>query len=195
MAHGIRVQKSSGAQRMGHAVWSQAKMNAAVNKPAMHNLAEDMKKLLVDTFNDSSIRYLGGMANGFGVQDIDSHSVGISQSAAYEQYIRQGTKAPYKGFPRPLVAWGLAKLGSIEAGFAVAKSISGYRGRGKPFGPGKGTADFFRTRWPSGERRFEYPEWAVNEFKPQLDKLAKAIGDTVVRWIVTGDKWRDQHFG
>jgi hypothetical protein len=28
-----------------------------------------------------------------------------------------------------------------------------------------------------------------------MDKLAKAIGDTVVKWVVTGDKWRNQHFG
>jgi hypothetical protein len=139
------------------------------------------------------------MADGFGVVDVTRSSVGITQSAEYEQYIRQGTGTTqgreYHGFPGPVVAWGQAKLGSLSAGFAVAKSISGFNPNGTRFGPGKGTAQSFINRWPTGEPRFEYPEWAVMEFKDELDKLAQKIGQTIVKWIITGDQWRSQRFG
>ena len=181
----IRVHKDAGAQRIAHTNWTESKLNGAVIKPALNDIADVLINTLVKKFS-GPIRYRGDMASGFGKVSIDDNSVGITQSAKHEKFIREGTKGPYSGFPAPVVTWAMEKAHKPKReAFAVAYSIMK-----------RGTADAFIGLYPEGERRFEYAEWVVEkEHKDDLENWAKAIGGGIVSYIVRGDAWRSVKLG
>lgn len=181
----IRVQKDAGAQRIAHTNWTESKLNGAVIKPALNDIADVLIGTLVKTFS-GPIRYRGDMASGFGKTSIDDSSVGITQSARHEKFIREGTSGPYSGFPAPVVTWAMEKAHKSEReAFAIAYSIMR-----------EGTADTFVGLYPEGERRFEYTEWVVEkEHKDDLNDWAKAIGGGIVSYMVKGDVWRSVKLG
>ena len=120
----LTVKKDSAAQRLGHARFSLAGLVNAVVYPAQNEYADILIKKLQEEFR-GEIRYKGGMSRGFGKANLTQSAIGVTQSSKYEEYIRSGTRGPYKGgFPRPVVAWAEAKLGvSTRQAFAIAKSI------------------------------------------------------------------------
>ena len=179
----IRAQKNAAAQRMGHTVWTTAKLSRATILPALRDIADVLIADMKGQFAPPR-RYSGGMEEGFGRHDIDASSVGITQSAAHELFIREGTAGPYKGFPRPVVEWAMSRGYSKRKAFQIAKSIQLH-----------GTAESFVPLHPSGARRFEYPEWALNEHAQDMDDWAKQIGGGVVSYITTGDSWRTRTIG
>jgi len=72
----IRVHKDAGAQRIAHTNWTESKLNGAVIKPALNDIADVLINTLVKKFS-GPIRYRGDMASGFGKVSIDDNSVGI----------------------------------------------------------------------------------------------------------------------
>jgi hypothetical protein len=176
----IAVHKNPPAQRIAHTPWSTSTLNRGAITPAMRDIADKILKTLRDFFS-GGIKYTGEMAAGFDRQDIGPSTIAITQSAEHEKFIREGTTGPYKAFPGPVVTWAEKKLGvTRDEAFAIATSVMN-----------EGTADFFVSLYPVGERRFEYGEWAVEvEHKKDIDKWAQSVGGAVVEFITTGDVWR-----
>jgi len=181
----LTVRKDPAAQRLGHARFTLAGLVNAVVEPAQNEYADILIKKLQEEFR-GEIKYTGEMARGFNKAKITQSAIGITQSAAYEEHVRSGTKGPYKGFPRPVVAWAEAKLGvSTRQAFAIAKSIQN-----------NGTSVWFQLfYYPYGARGFEYPEWALDETKDDLDRLQKQLGKSVIGWATTGATWRGTKVG
>ena len=181
----LTVRKDPAAQRLGHARFSLAALVNAVVDPAQNEYADILIKKLQDEFS-SAIRYKGGMSKGFNKANITQSAIGVTQSARYEEHIRSGTRGPYAGFPGPVVAWAEAKLGvSNRQAFAIAKSIQK-----------KGTSEWFQLfYYPYGARGFEYPEWALDETKDDLDRLQKKLGKSVIAWTTTGATWKGTKVG
>jgi len=176
----IQVSNSPAAQRLAHTRWSTQVLGQNVISPAMRDIADRLIQTLTDKFN-GPIRYQGEMAGGFAQQDLNAHAVGITQSAAHELQIREGTQGPYSGFPGPVVKWAIAKLGVPPAqAYAIAKSVQL-----------EGTADTFVSEYPTGQRRFEYAEWVVEvEHKADLAQWANGIGGGIVEYVTTGNTWK-----
>jgi len=181
----LTVKKDAAAQRLGHARFSLAGLVNAVVDPAQNEYADILIKKLQEEFR-GEIKYKGGMARGFGKANLTQSAIGVTQSAPYEEHIRSGTSGPYKGFPGPVVAWAEAKLGvSTRQAFAIAKSIQN-----------NGTSVWFQLfYYPYGARGFEYPEWAIDETKDDLDRLQKKLGPSVIAWTTTGATWKGTHVG
>ena len=181
----LTVKKDPAAQRLGHARFSLAALVNAVVYPAQNEYADILIKKLQDEFS-SAIRYKGGMSKGFNKANLTQSAIGVTQSARYEEHIRSGTQGPYKGFPKPVVAWAEAKLGvSTREAHAIAKSIQL-----------NGTSVWFeRYYYPYGARGFEYPEWALDETKDDLDRLQKKLGPSVIAWTTTGATWKGTKVG
>jgi hypothetical protein len=179
----IQVRKDPAAQRIAHTNWNTQTLNRNVISPALRDIADKIIDTLKDAFNGGvsgsygSIKYQGGMAGGFSTVDVNSSTIGIAQSQPYEKFIREGTAGPYSGFPRPVVKWATDKLGvTTQVAFAIAKSVQI-----------NGTAKAFVPLHPAGDRRFEYPEWAVEvKHKTDLDQWAKGVGGAVVKFVVKG---------
>ena len=181
----LTVRKDPAAQRLGHARFSLAGLVNAIVYPAQNEYADILIKTLKDEFS-GGIKYKGGMAKGFGKANLTVSAIGVTQSSKYEEHIRSGTSGPFKGFPRPVVAWAMAKLGaSKREAFAIAKSIQL-----------NGTSIWFeRFYYPYGARGFEYPEWALDETKDDLDRLQKKLGPSVIAWATTAATWKGTHVG
>ena len=177
------VIKNAIAKRMAHAIWTQAKLSRSAILPALRDIADVLIADMKQEFSGAR-RYTGDMASGFGQHDINADSVGITQSAAHELFIREGTVGPYKGFPAPVVTWAMARGYSRREAFRVAKSIQKI-----------GTAKNFVPYHPAGQPRFEYPEWVINEHAKDMPSWAKQIGQGVVSYITTGDTWRARKIG
>lgn len=181
----LTVRKDPAAQRLGHARFSLAALVNAVVDPAQNEYADILIKKMQEEFR-GSIRYMGDMASGFGKAKITQSAIGVTQSARHEEHVRSGTQGPYTGFPGPVVKWAEAKLGvSTREGFAIAKSIQK-----------NGTSVWFQLfYYPYGARGFEYPEWALDETKDDLDRLQKQLGKSVIGWATTGATWRGTKVG
>ncbi|MHA1908629.1 MAG: hypothetical protein ACW98Y_15110 [Candidatus Thorarchaeota archaeon] len=178
----LKVIKDAIAFRLGHFKFSEAKINQSVLMPAIQDYADALIRTMKDYFS-GDIRYTGEMAKGFGKHKLTQSSLAITQGAKHELFIRNGTVGPYKGFPTPVVAWAMRKLGK---NLEEARTIAAYIQR-------NGTASSFSRYYPQGQRRFEYPESAVKDNKDKFDELAKKIGAASVKWISTGKSWGVEH--
>jgi len=179
----IRVVKNAAAQLMGHTKWTLSKMNHNVMLPAMRSIADTLITDMKLQFAGAR-RYTGAMEAGFGQHDASQDSVAITQAAPHELFIREGTVGPYKGFPAPVLDWARHHGYSRRMQFKIAKSIQK-----------TGTSKNFVPYHPSGEPRFEYPEWVLNEHAKDMKAWGKQIGQGAVSYITTGDTWRARRIG
>ena len=165
------VKKNAAAKRMGHTVWTLSKLSRNAVLPALRDIADVLIADMKQEFSGAR-RYTGDMASGFDQHDINTESVGITQSAAHELFIRKGTTGPYKGFPMPVVAWAMFRGHSRDAAGAIAKRIQ-----------------------MQGTAKFEYPEWVINKNAHNMPKWAKQIGHGLVSYITAGDTWKARKIG
>jgi len=168
---------------MGHTSWTAAKLNSRVVLPALRDIADVLIADMKQQFSGAR-RYTGAMESGFARHDAGASSVAVTQSATHEVMIREGTAGPYKGFPRPVVAWALFRGYSLTDSFKIAESIKK-----------NGTAKSFVPLHPGGEPRFEYVEWAINEHAKDMDAWGRRIGKGTVTYITTGNAWRKRSIG
>ncbi len=185
----IRVLKDAAAKRLGHTQWTANKLSRNVVTPGLRDIADVLIADLKAEFSGAR-RYRGDMASGFRRVDISTRSVAVTQSAAHEAAIREGTKGhgpggEYAGFPRPVVDWALFRGYSLQEAYKIAKGI---QKRGW-------TARTFEPYHPGGEPRFEYTEWVVDKHSQDLEAWAQKIGGAVVRFVTTGDVWRARSLG
>jgi hypothetical protein len=196
MSFNLQVIKNAIAQRLGHAVFTNVRLSQSVAMPAMQDYANAVIAALKSQFARSRAMgppygYTGAMYRGFGQKKLGQFSVGVTQNAPHEKFIRGGTSGPYKGlvgrgtwrgFPAPVVDWAIAKKGSRREGFAVARYIQKH-----------GTSEAFKGAWPHGAGRFEYPEWALKETEDELKELAKVLGIAVVDWATKNERWKRRY--
>jgi len=165
------VIKNAVAKRMAHAIWTQAKLSRSAVLPALRDIADVLIADMKQEFSGAR-RYTGDMASGFGQHDINADSVGITQSAKHEMFIRRGTTGPYKGFPTPIIAWAISRGYSRDMAGAIAKGIQRH-----------------------GTAQFEYPEWVLDKHAKDMPGWARQIGQGVVSYITAGDTWRTRKIG
>ena len=171
------------AQRMASFPFSTQSLGKGVVLPALNVIADILSKDMKGEFTGAR-RYKGEMASGFAKKNINTHSVGITQSAKHELQIREGTVGPYKGFPSPVVEWAESKGYTHKQASGIAKGIQKH-----------GSAKSFSPYHPVGQPRFEYPEWAVNKHSKDFTLWARKIGVGVVSFVTTGDVYRSANIG
>jgi hypothetical protein len=175
----FKIIKDAAAFRLGHFNFTASKLNKQTIMPAIEEYADALIETMQEYFN-GDIRYQGDMADGFGKKKLSNTSLAITQSALHEQFIRRGTKGPYKGFPYPVVKWAEQKLNYSNAD---ARKVAGSIMQ-------KGTSEWFRRYPPFGEPRFEYPEAAIKDTEKEYRDLVNRLGSAIVRWITVGDSWK-----
>lgn len=98
----------------------------------------------------------------------------VTEGAPHGVYIRQGTSPGYRSLPGDVVDWAMDKLNvDKRVAFAIARSVQQ-----------EGTADSLVSRWPIGERRFDYPEYIVRvKNVADIQKAADMVGNLIVQYI------------
>jgi hypothetical protein len=140
----------------------QAELERQVIQPELVHLANK----LMDSAREElgpPIRYHGDMERGLGARREGTSEAVVTQTALHDQFVRDGTAGPYKGFPVPVKTWAMTKLGlPPEQAGAIATRVQQY-----------GTSDFFeRHYYPIGHRGFKYAEYIV--VQKELDEIQQA---------------------
>lgn len=157
-----------------------SKNTSTISKPALVSIAEHLKDSVQEELDGGldwrGFNYTGKLKRSVRTFNVSENEVDVLQDEE-GNFIMYGTTPNYTNKPHPrLVEWAQSKLGlNRREAFAVGWSILQH-----------GILSRNRTRYPMGNRGFNYPEYVVEiKEKDYLEKAGESIAGLIVRYLDT----------